>query len=142
MKKITDIIKNHSYLFVNMFGIFLTVTSLFSETMAFGGVFILLLAAFAFSERIILIFAAIVFIFLNLGAGACVENNKKAGAIILSLLFGSIGGCVAAHTTNKKFAGRKAMDLILILHIWLVLWIAVSYRLYSSGHYALAEYYL
>ena len=90
-----------------------------------------------------MIFAAIVFIFLNIGAGACVENNKKTGAIILSLILGSIGGCVAAHTTNKKFAGRKAMYLILILHIWLVLWIAVSYQLYSSGHYALVDkYYL
>ncbi len=111
--------------------------------MAFGGVFILYLAAFVYSELIILIFAAIVFIFLNIGAGACVENNKKTGAIILSLILGSIGGCVAAHTTNKKFAGRKAMYLILILHIWLVLWIAVSYQLYSSGHYALVDkYYL
>lgn len=90
-----------------------------------------------------MIFAAIVFIFLNIGAGACVENNKKAGAIILSLLFGSIGGCAAAHTTNKKFAGRKIMNLILILHIWLVFWIAVSGLLYSSGHYALVDkYYL
>ena len=138
MQKITDIIKNHPYLFVNMFGIILTVTSLFSDTMAFGGVFILYLAAFVYSDPLILIFAAIVFIFLNIGAGACVENNKKTGAIILSLLLGSIGGCAAAHTTNKKFAGRKIMDLILILHIWLVFWIAVSDLLYSSGHYVLA----
>lgn len=46
--KILNFIKNHPYLFVNMLGIFLTVTSLFSDTMAFGGVFILFLAAFVY----------------------------------------------------------------------------------------------
>ena len=140
IKRIPDIIIKHYnkiMLVINVLGFLITLLCFFSIILSvlfvivFYSILFTIHAAGIFSPIIILT----VLLVLNLIAGAAVERNKPVLGILFSLLCGSAGGFIAAHTTNKNYSRTKIINLIFNAHIWIIIGVIVSSLLWWFGYY-------
>lgn len=80
--------------------------------------------------------ASILILAVNAAAFMKAEDNKTDAAILCSVLFGSLGGFIAAHTVNKGFEKTETINIIFNIHLWISAYLAISYMLYSCGYYS------
>lgn len=125
----------HPYLIINAAGLLLVAACFAAEPLSllfsFAPLFIL------FYGGIITVIIGIVLLVINLIAAAAVESNKPVLGILFSLLCGSVGGFIAAHTTNKNYSKTKVINLIFNAHMWVITWFIVSCILWWTGYYTL-----
>ena len=131
MEKIFDFVKKHPYIIINVLGFLITLACFFSETLAgFGFILIFIIVLFsAFGICLLILFA------INIAAFLAVAYDKSVLGILLSLPFGSLGAFIAMKTCNISHKSDKAIKIIFNIHIWIVVWIAVSFLLYLLGYY-------
>lgn len=121
------------YLTINIIGLLLAVMCFFSEQLAEYG-FWLVFAAVMYSALGVCL---LILLAINICAFYAVKNDKSVLGVLLSLPFGSPGAFIAVNTCNTGYKRDKAIKIIFNIHVWIVVWIAVSFLLFLSGFHDL-----
>ena len=119
-----DFIRKHPHTIINTAGIILTVLAAIpGRASFFGFLFCMLIVRYPF-----LLLLPIISCFI---AYMAVKADKKALAVVFSVLFGSTGGFIGDHSD-------KRIKIIFHIHMWLVAAIAFSFGsglYYAGSHY-------
>lgn len=125
------------YLTINTIGSMLVLLCFFIEPLAKLGINGAFIAVMIFlTKPAALMAASILILAVNAAAFMKAEDNKTDAAILCSVLFGSLGGFIAAHTVNKSFEKTETINIIFNIHLWISAYLAISYMLYSCGYYS------
>ena len=120
--------KKPPYLTINIIGLLLVTACFFSYELTLLG------AGLAFSIAMFVWgIGLLVFLVINLAAFFAVINNKLTLGILFSLPFGSPGALIAMKRANDSYKAGWAIKCISIIHIWFIIWAAVSFLLWVFG---------
>lgn len=129
-------IKKHPYIIINVCGLLLVLLCFFVEPIADFGASVVFVAATVLTIKFLaLIFTTIFLLAINVAAFYQTESGSPENGVALSVFGGSLGAFAAVHTVNKKHEKTKIINLIFCIHIWLLIYLAVSYLLYLFEYY-------
>ena len=124
----------HPYLIINAAGLLLVAACFAVEQIAYLGYMLAVLIMITFLTGFGFIFL-IIWLIINAASFLAASHNKTVPAILLSLPFGSLGAILTV-VFNLGFEEEEIIKIIFLIHIWLIIAAAVSYKLVESGYYS------
>ena len=124
------------FISINLIGAVIVLLCLFARPVADIGFFCIFLTKIVFEISPLFVIVIIALILaLNGAAFSSIDSNKSESGVLCSLLFGSLGGIIAVYTVNKGFERAKAVKLIFNVHLWLCIYLLISWLLYQFDYY-------
>lgn len=121
---------------VNMIGAIIVLLCFFVRPAADIGFYFVFLTKIVFeiSPLGVIVIVALI-LALNAAAFSNIDSNKSESGVLCSAFFGSLGGVIAVHTVNKGYEKAKAVKLIFNVHLWLCIYLLISWLLYRYDYY-------
>ncbi|MGN1137737.1 MAG: hypothetical protein ACI4SF_16145 [Oscillospiraceae bacterium] len=128
--------KAFPYIAVNLIGAIIVLLCFFVRSVADIGFFGIFLTTIVFeiSPLGVIVIVALI-LALNAAAFSSIDSNKSESGVLCSAFFGSLGGVIAIHTVNKGYEKAKAVKLIFNVHLWLCIYLLISWLLYRYDYY-------
>ncbi|MGN0604654.1 MAG: hypothetical protein ACI4I2_11830 [Oscillospiraceae bacterium] len=125
-----------SFISVNLIGAMTVLLCFFVRTVAdigFLGIFLTTIV-FEISPLFVIVIIALI-LSLNAAAFSSIDSNKSESGVLCSAFFGYLGGVIAVHTVNKSYEKAKAVKLVFNVHLWLCIYLLISWLLYRYDYY-------
>ena len=108
----TEFVKKHKYIFLNLLMVAITALVLFTQPLSSFAFVALVIVGGGWFVSVPLLISA------NISAYKAVKRNDEIKGVQYSAIAGFIGGFIAAHTVNKSFAPVQKINLFFIIWIY------------------------